>query len=277
MSSVSVKTPAILVTAALLGVVSGAVGFGAGWFVKPAEVQTVQVEVPAEVEEVDADALDQAQTKVARLERELSTKEREVAELEAKLKGRGTPSTGQRTGPSLRTQLTQLKAELDETKAALAVAVEEKEVALAQLRETTELLEQTEVKLTKVTVQRDDAREDAMFNRWQDFVHSAQLTICDRGGRKKLGNCRATVAAAIDTDAQSAKFAHCLRSGQAQPAIRERENNATTLPEFSRLLNEEAKQTKGWYVEYCDPTLPENHDLPLATGRLPAGDAASQG
>lgn len=254
------------VIAAVSGVVlvlaAGSLGFGTAWITKPAEVQTVEVEVPVEVEnEETKDELAKSQEKVSELERTVATKEHRVNELEEKIR------KGAIAGKALREELASLKKELAETKEALAVAIEEKEEVLEQLRLTTEQLEQTEEQLAKVTVQRDEAREDALFNRWQDFVKGAQLSICDRGGRKKLGNCREAVTAAIMTTEREARFAHCLRSGQAQPTVRE-EQKGTDMPEFSEMMNEDTRQTRGWYIEFCDPTLPENANFSLAEGSL---------
>ena len=168
-----------------------------------------------------------------------------------------------------------MKAELEETKVALAQAEEEKEELLVALTETTELLEKTEEALAVTKVQRDDAREDALYNLWNDFLGSAQLDICDKGNRKRLGNCRETVLAALQTPERRDKFAHCVRSGQAQPAVSE-QVKGEDLPEYAEMMNEDAKQVKGWFVDFCDPTLPERDDIPLAEGRLPktapAGD-----
>ncbi|MCA9494339.1 MAG: hypothetical protein KC621_30645, partial [Myxococcales bacterium] len=91
---------------------------------------------------------------------------------------------------------------------------------------------------------------------------------CEKGNRKKMGNCREAVLASLSTDTRQSKFAHCIRSGQAQPVVHERQGNGD-LPDFSEMLNEEEKLVKGWYVEFCDPTLPERDDAPLSEGHLP--------
>ena len=261
------RTPIAITAVLITGACASILGFGSAWMLKPDEVRTVTDEVPVEVAANDAqaqDELSQAQNKVSDLERTVATQERQVNELEEQIQ------RGAVAGKALRAELAAVKAQLAETEQALTVALQEKEEVLEQLKKTTEQLEQTEVKLAEVTVQRDDAREDAMYNRWQDFVKGAQLEICDRGGRKKLGNCREVVAATVRSTENEARFAHCLRSGQAQPTVRELDKG-TELPTFSSMIDEEQKQTKGWYVEFCDPTLPENPDLRLAYGRLSEG------
>jgi hypothetical protein len=41
------------------------------------------------------------------------------------------------------------------------------------------------------------------------------------------------------------------------------------LPSFAEMIDESQKQTKGWMVIFCDPTLPEKTDVPLADSHLP--------
>lgn len=238
-------------------------GVIATWLLKPSE--TIEVTRPPTADEIaaaaaqmgqpaeDADELAVAQDKVASLEREVATRERRVKELEAEMSKRAE------RGKEFVAQLNQLKSELASAKEQLTVAQAEKQQLLVQLMATEE-----ELKVT--TNQRDQAREDALYNRWTDFLKQAQLEICDKGNRKKLGNCRETVDAALQ--ARQDKFAHCIRSGQEAPTVRERENN-TELPAFAEMIDEEKKQTKGWMVLFCDPTLPERNDIPLAERHLP--------
>ena len=222
-----------------------------------------EIAAALEAREADQDELSLAQIRVAELERESAEKERKVHELEARM------ARGAEVGKALRAELEQVKAELEETKVALAEAEEEKEELLVALKETTEMLEQTEEELEVTKVQRDNAREDALFNRWQDFLHSAQLEICDKGNRKRLGNCREAVMTSLGTPERRDAFAHCLRSGQAQPVVAELDKDVT-LPEFASMLDEDTRQVRGWFVDMCDPTLPERNDIPLAIDHLPA-------
>ncbi|MEZ4318357.1 MAG: hypothetical protein R3F61_12675 [Myxococcota bacterium] len=254
---------------AAIGVGALVLGFAGGWMIRTPEKQIVEVVRPPTAEEIaeavpqeEKDELALAQIKVAELEREGAEKERKVAQLEARI------ARGAEVGAQLRAELEKVKAELEETKLALVQAEEEKEQLLVALKETTLQLEETEEELALTKVQRDDAREDALFNRWKDFLGTAQLEICDKGNRKRLGNCRESVTAALGTPERRDKFAHCIRSGQAQPSVTE-QVKGVDLPEFAEMMDEEVKQVKGWFVDFCDPTLPERTDVPLATGRLP--------
>lgn len=245
--------------------------FSAGWVLHPAE----QVEVPrdptadelsaacAPAVEAVADELTTAQTRVADLERESAERAAKVNELEDRI------ARGAEAGKALRAELAEAKAALAETQERLRIAEQEKERLLVELTETKQELAETQVELVETREERDFAREDALANRWSAFLLDAQIEICEKGNRKKLGACRETVLATLSGDARRDRFAHCIRSGQAQPMVHELVKDAA-LPQYGEMIDEEAKQTKGWYVEYCDPTLPERADAPLAENHLPA-------
>jgi len=271
MSDRNIAMPVALAALAGIGVLAGVLGFAGGYLSHSPEKEVVEVvraptaeELAAlQVDSAEKDELSLAQIKVAELERESAVKERKVMELEARI------AKGAEAGARLREELRQVKEELEQTQVALAQAEEEKEELLVALRETTLQLEATEAELVVTKVQRDDAREDALFNRWNDFVHSAQLEICDKGNRKRLGNCREAVMSTLASIERQNRFAHCVRSGQAQPTVAE-VVKGEDLPEYAELIEENTKQVKGWFVDFCDPTLPERADNALATGRLPA-------
>jgi chromosome segregation ATPase len=225
-------------------------------------------EIKAKCAPVDAikDELTVAQTRVSELERDAATKEGKVKELEARI------AKGAENGGKMKQELERLKLELAETQQKLAIAEAEKERILVELTDTKQELAQTKEELVLTKDQRDQAREDALYNRWQKFLAASQLEICDKGNRKKLGGCREAVTAALAIKARQDKFAHCVRSEQAQPMVRELEKEAT-LPKYAEMMDEEIKQVKGWYVEFCDPTLPEKEDANLAEKHLePTGN-----
>ncbi|MEQ1502858.1 MAG: hypothetical protein ABMB14_11540, partial [Myxococcota bacterium] len=246
-----------------IGAIGGlAIGVIATWLLKPADVverarpPTADELAAACQVEAQADELTTAQAKVAELERDVATRERRVKELEAQMQQRSE------RGKEFVAEYERMKSELADAKQKLEIAEQEKSHLLEQLR-------QTEEELATTTKQRDVAREDALFNKWQDFLKNAQLEICDKGNRKKLGNCRETVEATLALDARRDAFSHCIRSGQATPMLQERKNESEPLPAFAEMIDEEQKQTKGWMVIFCDPTLPERDDVPLAASHLP--------
>ena len=161
-----------------------------------------------------------------------------------------------------------IRDSLEEARAQLEIARQEKEQLVVELTQTKEELARTEQKLTDQVEKTEVAKEDALVNKWYRFVSDSQLEVCEKGNRKKLGMCRETVQATLMNNVRRDKFAHCVRSGQAVPSVRELQKGES-LPDFSEMIDEEQKQTKGWYVLFCDPTLPERNDGFLGEDPLP--------
>jgi len=197
--------------------------------------------------------LEEAHEKVRNLNADIATKEAKVAELEAEMAGRAE------RGRALVAELERAKSELEEMKVQLEEAVAEKERLFEELTVTTAKLEETEVALEEQIVKTERAQEDALTNKWYRFINDSQLEICERGNRKKLGKCRETIQAKLQEPERRDKFAHCVRSRQATPVVREIEKGAV-LPEFAEWIDQEDKISKDWYVDLCDPTLPEAED-----------------
>lgn len=259
---------------ALAALALGAIlGIAIGWVVKPA--QSVEVKVPRELTaaelaeacapqlETKVTELETAQNKVVFLEKEVNDREARVKELETTMQARAA------AGRSMANELAQAKKDLEEARAQLAIALQEKEQLVIELTQTKEQLAVTEQKLGEQKQMTERAKEDALVNKWYRFVNDGQLEICEKGNRKKLGNCRETVQSTLMTNTRRDKFAHCVRSGQAVPTVKELEKGIS-LPEFAEMIDEEQKQTKGWYVLFCDPTLPEKGDGFLNEAALPS-------
>jgi len=262
---VGMATVLVGAVALAIGAIAGiVVGFlsGSQTAPPPEPVAVVEDVVEEEVveDEGEEDELAVAQARVAELEREVVDKVRAVSELEAEMDRRASK------GAELVAELKQLKRDLANARSNLKKAVNEKEQLLKDLRMTKAELEQTRI-------QRDMAREDALFNRCQEFLKGSQLEICDKGRRKKIERCREATMAALGTPDRRDRFAHCVRSGQAAPVIMELEKN-DEMPDFSEMIDEEERATRGWMIVYCDPTLPERKDGRLAERHLPGAKIA---
>jgi hypothetical protein len=210
--------------------------------------------------------LEQAQNKIAFLEKEIIDREARVKEME---QNAPRASTGGGGG-----QLAQVKKDLAEAREELEIARQEKERLIVELTQTKEQLARTEEALVVQTGLTQRAKEDALVNKWYRFISDAQLEVCEKGNRKKLGNCREVLEATLMTNVRRDKFAHCVRSGQAVPTVRELQKEES-LPDFSEMLDESQKQTKDWYVLFCDPTLPERTDGFLDEDHLPPTASAT--
>ena len=253
--------PMITVLAALIvGLLAGVM---LGFLVWSGSKETVLVPQQMSNEEIDAlcspyvdeavgeaaDELTVAQERVATLQDDVFSKERQVAELEAEMarraeRGRSLVAEVE----TLRAQLEEARAELTTLKQELATAVEEKEALFVQLRFTEEQLAEQRVE-TYV------AREDALSFKWQTFLTASQLEVCEKGGRRRMGRCRETVTEKLATF--RTEFEHCIRSGQEMPGLAEADRNQETLPVFAKWLDQDERITRDWYVLLCDPTLPE--------------------
>jgi len=270
---------------AIAALALGAVlGFVIGWVARPSE--QVEVKVPRELSAAElaeacapsledkVGALETAQNKIVFLEKEVSDRETRVKELEAQPQPK--PTTGGATGGGgkIAAELAQAKKDLAEARSELEIAHQEKEQLVVELTQTKEQLSKTQEALVDQKEQTTRAKEDALVNKWYRFMNDTQLNICEKGNRKKLGNCREAVEASMMTNVRRDKFAHCVRSGQAVPTVRELQKGES-LPDFSEMIDEEVKQTKGWYVLFCDPTLPEKTDGFLNEEHLPQTAAAT--
>lgn len=225
------------------------------WVLKrPTEVERV-VERPRDYTSAELDAaclsrvdevakqLTVATVGIQSLEADVQAKEAKVATLEAEMKKRGA------AGKALSKELEAAKGELAAVKQQLVQAIAEKE-AIAKT------LEVTRERLVAQALATDEARADSRGNKFNTFVAEGQLTICERGNRKKLGKCREAVDAALSPFAK--RFDHCMASGQEAPTLAEvADPKDAALPPFAAWLAPDDKIVRGWYVLLCDPSLPE--------------------
>lgn len=249
--------------------VSLAVGLGLGFFGGmlvpgdgPPEAQVVEKEVARELtmEEIDelcepynVDArsqLEDAQSQVVTLKGQIDAKEAKVQELEDRMK-KGAANVAQ-----LRAELDAAKQELEETKAALVKAETERDEFREQLQEALDDLDVTIKELEQAKEETREAKGRALNNRWAAFQGDVQLEICDHGGRRRMGKCREAVMAAL-TPAIEAKFRHCIKSGQAVPLVGKQEKRKDPLPDYGEFIDEDSRFTKSYWINYCDPSLPE--------------------
>ncbi len=212
--------------------------------------------------------VDEATDEVARLGTEVNLREVRVAELEAEMARRAD------RGRAVARELDQARAELARVREELAVAVVEQTRLAAELDVTVARLAETEIQLTEQTRLTGLAEDDALTNRWFRFVNDAQLEICEKGGRKKLGKCRETVTAKVGNDRVRSDFEACVRSGAATPHVAERERDAG-LPRFARAIDDADRVTEGWFVAFCDPSLPEADGPAFGSVAPPVGSIAA--
>jgi len=234
-------------------------GGAAGWWSKPATPGgTTEVSVPRELSEAEKEAiwkpkvaeatanLEAAHTDIAMLEDQVRDKETQVKALQDELARRKASGSG----------TTELRKQLDAARADLADVQQKLEVALADKDRLTSELATATAALDDAQRQTRTAVQQTLDERWAGFVRQAELDVCEKGGKNKVANCRDLVQRSLTADVK-AGYLHCVKAGQEPPALRLASRKEESLPQYSTWLGESDRATKLWYVELCDPTLPE--------------------
>jgi hypothetical protein len=227
------------------------------------EIQAVCEPSVTEKEE----AIETLETQTEQLRAKVADRQAKVKELESEMAQRS------QRGRALVAELERTKSELEQAKMELAVAEAEKRRLAAELTVTQDRLASTEEALDDQITSTAIAREDALANKWHRFLNDAQLDICEKGNRKKLGTCREAVLAKLSRGEVQNAFSHCVRSRQATPGVLELEDEGA-MPTFTYWINQEDRVLRGWAVHLCDPTLPEAEDF-LQEQHLPTSQHAA--
>ena len=266
MSFLTVVLPFAATIASLLcGIV---IGGAAAWIVKPSRqpIEYLKTASLAELQQVCDPVVEEQETQLAKVKEEIAALREEVARKEAEVATLRTAADkqgrkGGSSGRNLASELGKVKEELAEAKLQLAMMEEVKDQLVEQLSRTQERLAVAEDELVEqvaiAEVLRDEngkLKDDVIVQRWFRFVNDAQLSVCEHGGKKKTEDCRAAVVREIGQVKR--EFVHCIRSEQAAPMAKHLDKGET-LPHFARLMDQNDRQLDGWYLQMCDPTLPE--------------------
>ena len=98
------------------------------------------------------------------------------------------------------------------------------------------------------------------------FNAEAKVAICDRGSRRRHDKCHEAVETALTAEMQS-KFLSCVDSYQFTPMLRQLERKQEVPSNAMKLSDDDRFTDKGWYIQYCDPTLPEAGEAADAADR----------
>jgi len=269
-SSMGIMVLMVPVAAASVGLMVGlGLGGTAGYLAatgEHAEEQFVANITTDEVKfgEVCAPIIQETETEIASmnhkidtLETDIATRQQHVDELRSEMKRRAEG------GRHLWKELQDAKEQLAQVKQERDLLVVAKEQLVEQLTRTVEKLAVTEEKLEETIEIAEEFRYESIHQNFDRFVNEAQLQICEKGNRKKLGKCREIVTDLLTRPDVHGKFNHCLKSGQETPNVVELEPELS-MPQFGYYLNQEDRVVRDWYIHLCDPTLPENPTV-LAT------------
>ena len=195
-----------------------------------------------------------AQDKVLELQAQLDAREAELKTM----KDQGEKDDARRAAAAVKWK--EMETEIEDLKTALATAVEERDEALVELKETVVALEK-QIKETNYQRQRaEHFRDESHQNLWTTFLAEAKVSICGWGTPGRLDKCQEAVQEALIADVKG-PFMECVDAQQATPILRKAERK-DELPRFAVELSDDSRFTKrGWYIQYCDPTLPEADGL----------------
>lgn len=202
--------------------------------------------------------LEEVQAKVVSLEKSIAAKEKELAKVEKEADKAGDKRD------EFAAKAKALAAELAALKAELTTVQEEKARLEVELGETKVALQD---QIVQTTVAKEDAarwKNKSDGRAWDTFVNASKVTVCEKGNVKKLDECHDAVQAALPSNVRDA-FVRCVASGQAEPSLVELPKDAQLPPHSIPLRLDKPITPKVWYVQLCDPDLPEAGERDEAT------------
>lgn len=204
-------------------------------------------------------ALGTAQDKVTDLQSRLDARESELATLQKDTESKKASAGAAWT--EMKKKLEALEAEVATLETQLQEAQQERDTLLVELKETVVALEKQIKETVKQKERGDKYKAESHQNLWTTFAAEAKVNICDRGTRKRHEKCHDAVTEALAKSSVQQRFIECVDTNQATPNLVQAERNdrkADNLPPYAKWLDDDSRFTnKGWYVQYCDPTLPE--------------------
>ena len=255
----------IAIVATIFGLVAGI--FGHSTFSEPVVVipppevikeELTETELRALAEDLIASEQDRARNAIERvqtLQEELAFKEAELAKFKsAKAKGAAKRN--------------QLQEEIAFLRIQLASAEEERDTLRKELKQTIKELDFQVVQTKKFKRKAKRYKMESTTNLWSAFLANSKVKICDRGSRKRHEKCHEAVTEALSSQMRG-RFTVCVDTYQSVPVLKQTVKDEP-LPRYAVRLNEENKFTKkGWYILFCDPTLPEAGDADLEGDDIP--------
>ena len=212
-------------------------------------------------DDVETRVLD-AQGRVNSLQQELATKEQELATLK-----RQNEEDAARSEVARR-RWREMEQEIASLRIQLAEAETERDELRTELKQTLRDLDRQISETAKFKAQAQQFQRESTRNLWSAFGANAKVEMCDRGTRRRHENCHETVERALAP--YHDRFTSCVNSRQAVPVLKKGDRKQDTLPQFAEWLPEDNKFTKkGWYVIFCDPTLPQVADDEAIRTRTP--------
>jgi hypothetical protein len=242
--------------------------------VKAAEVQPA-AQTDAELDKLcegrtrsEREQLVFAQTQVDSISSQLATKEKELAAAQAE----ADRATDQKD--ALVAKARKLEGEVGSLKSKLTEATTERDRLLTELKATVEKLD-VQVILTEEARNETRALQTKVNGeQWSRFVAEAKVQICAKGSRSKHDACNDAVDGLLGRSFRDT-FQRCVATGQAVPTLG-RVEKKEKAPQFAMPIPDSKDfADEGWYVQMCDPTLPEavKEPAPAPPKAAPKADA----
>lgn len=276
-SSSGLPLSAVVIAVLAASAIGSVLGFAARYVTAPEcpkmEPQVIQQELtPEQLAQLcepefkdERQTLIEAQAKVKTLEGEIDSKNKELAQLKADAeKASANREAAIKRWKEKEKEIESLKAQLSEAKGERDQLMTELQATIRELKTEIAVRKEAEAKAAYFQSESTEAS-------WSGFISTAKVEICDRGSRRRHERCHEAVEAAM-TPTMKERFAVCVNSYQAVPVLKQLQKKET-LPSFAERLPDDNKFTDGgWYILFCDPTLPESGAKPWQA-EAPALDA----
>jgi len=276
--NVSVSVP-VAIFALGIGVIAGAIlGYVANLMFSEPEINipppvVLKEEISDEdLMELCEELTDEEKARVLEVQDRVRSLQEELADKEAQLVAL---QDQQEVDEARQAEARRVWRDMEAEVASLRVQLAEAEAERDQLRvELTDTLQDLDRQIAETNRYKQEAiryKEESTVNLWSAFLNNAKVQICDRGSRRRHAKCHESVEAALNADVRS-RFTTCVDSYQAVPVLRKAEKD-DPIPQFAEELPEDNRFTrKGWYISFCDPTLPEARDPGLDLDFQPPTD-----
>ena len=188
------------------------------------------------------------QKKVKGLQSTLAEKEKELDTLQKK-----------KSSPSVSKRQKELESELATLRIQLAATEQERDSLRKELKQTLTKLDKQIRETKKYKAKAKKYKRQSVENLWKAFVADAKVQGCDRGSRKRHEKCWAAFNQVLaEGTVHQQRFMTCVNTYQAVPVLR-KAKLFEKLPSFASWVSGEKNQgkfIKGWYILFCDPSLP---------------------
>ena len=204
------------------------------------------------------------------MQEQLLEKEAELARLKKEAKKDGKSKAGAQK------KWKEMEAEIARLQIQLAAAEEERDELKKELQQTLVKLDKQIKETKKFKTKAKKYKRESTQNLWSAFKAQAKVKGCNRGTKKRHDKCYEAFDISMNSNIKS-HFKNCVDTYQAVPVLK-KQKRGEALPKYSKKLDQGNKFTKGWYIIFCDPTLPEARDTDLDddSNDIPKDNGADQ-